>query len=165
MQNLSRAIDALNEKTGLYSSYLILPLIVAVIYEVFMRYVFNAPTSWGFELTTFLYGMHYMLGLGDAHRTDTHVCIDIFEARMQPRNRNILRIITNLVIFIPTMGCMAIWSVKYAITSWGMFEHASSSWSPAIYPYKTVMAVGFILFFLAGVSKLLKDFHALRSAN
>ena len=165
MQNLSRAIDALNEKTGLYSSYLILPLIVAVIYEVFMRYVFNAPTSWGFELTTFLYGMHYMLGLGDAHRTDTHVCIDIFEARMLPRNRTILRIITNLVIFIPTMGCMAIWSVKYAITSWGMLERASSSWSPAIYPYKTVMAVGFILFFLAGVSKLLKDFHALRSSK
>ncbi|EKD38353.1 MAG: hypothetical protein ACD_75C00766G0001, partial [uncultured bacterium] len=44
-------------------------------------------------------------------------------------------------------------------------EHASSSWSPAIYPYKTVMAVGFILFFLAGVSKLLKDFNSLRSDN
>ncbi|MDP3480267.1 MAG: TRAP transporter small permease subunit [Desulfoprunum sp.] len=165
MQNITRAIDALNEKTGLYSSYLVLPLVGAVIYEVFMRYAFNAPTSWGFEMTTFFYGMHYMLGLGDAHRTDTHVCIDIFEARMQPRNRTILRIITNLVMFVPVMGCMAIWSVKYAITSWSMLEHASSSWAPAIYPYKTVMAVGFVLFFLAGVSKLLKDFHALRSAN
>ena len=63
MQNIIRAIDALNEKTGLYSSYLILPLVGAVIYEVFMRYVFNAPTSWGFEMTTFLYGMHYMLNI------------------------------------------------------------------------------------------------------
>ena len=62
MQNISRAIDALNEKTGLYSSYLILPLIGAVIYEVFMRYVFNAPTSWGFEMTIFFYGMHYHAG-------------------------------------------------------------------------------------------------------
>ena len=165
MQIISRAIDALNEKTGLYSSYLILPLIGAVIYEVFMRYVFNAPTSWGFEMTTFFYGMHYMLGLGDAHRTNTHVCIDIFESRMKPHNRTILRIITNLVLFVPVMGCMAIWSVKYAATSWAQWEHASSSWSPAIYPYKTVMAVGFILFFLAGVSKLLKDFNSLRSDN
>lgn len=165
MQTITGAIDALNEKTGLYSSYLILPLVGAVIYEVFMRYVFNAPTSWGFEMTTFLYGMHYMLGLGDAHRSDTHVCIDIFEARMQPRKRTILRIITNLVMFVPVMGCMAIWSTKYAATSWEQWEHASSSWAPAIYPYKTVMAVGFVLFFLAGVSKLLKDFQSLRSAN
>lgn len=165
MQTISRAIDALNEKTGRYSSYLILPLITAVIYEVIMRYVFNAPTSWGFEMTTFLYGMHYMLGLGDAHRTNTHVCIDIFEARLQPRSRTILRIITNLVIFIPTMGLMAIWAVKYAATSWAQWEVASSSWAPAIYPYKTVMAAGFILFLLASVSKLLQDFHSLRSAN
>ena len=106
-----------------------------------------------------------MLGLADAHRTNTHVCIDIFEARMQPKNRTILRIITNLVLFVPVMGCMAIWSVKYAATSWVQWEHASSSWAPAVYPYKTVMAIGFVLFFLAGVSKLLKDFQALRSAN
>ncbi len=104
MQTISRAIDALNEKTGLYSSYLVLPLIVAVVYEVIVRYVFNAPTSWGFEMTTFFYGMHYMLGFGDAHRTNTHVCIDIFESRMQPKTRTILRIITNLVLFIPDHG-------------------------------------------------------------
>jgi TRAP-type mannitol/chloroaromatic compound transport system permease small subunit len=165
MQKIIGAIDALNEKTGLYSSFLILPLVGAVIYEVFMRYVFNAPTSWGFEMTTFFYGMHFMLGLADAHRTNTHVCIDIFESRMQPRKRTVLRIITNLILFIPVMGCMAIWSVKYAATSWRMLEHASSSWGPAVYPYKTVMAIGFVLFFLAGVSKLLQDFNSLRSAN
>jgi TRAP-type mannitol/chloroaromatic compound transport system permease small subunit len=165
MQMISRAIDALNEKTGLYSSYLVLPLVGVVIYEVFMRYVFNAPTSWGFEMTTFIYGMHFMLSLGDTHRANGHVCIDIFESRLQPRKRAILRIITNLVLFIPTIGCMMIWSIKYAITSWAMLEHASSSWSPAIYPYKTVMAIGFVLFFLAGVSKLLQDFQSLRTSN
>ena len=165
METLSRAIDALNEKVGLYSSYLVLPLIGAVIYEVFMRYVFNAPTSWGFEMTTFLYGMHFMLGLGDALRTNTHVQIDIFESRIQPKGRTILRIITGLVLFIPAIGCMTYGAIKYAITSWGMLEHASSSWGPAIYPYKSVMAIGFVLFLLAGISKLLQDFRALRTAN
>jgi TRAP-type mannitol/chloroaromatic compound transport system permease small subunit len=165
MQTISRAIDALNEKTGFYSAYLVLPLVAVVVYEVLMRYAFNAPTSWGFEMTTFLYGMHFMLALGDTHRANGHVQIDIFEARLKPKNRTILRIITNLFLFIPTMGLMMIWSIKYAITSWSMFERASSSWSPAIYPYKTVMAIGFVLFFLAGVSKLLQDFSSLRSTK
>lgn len=165
MQTIIRAIDALNEKIGFYSSLLILPLVAVVIYEVFVRYVFNAPTSWGFELTTFLYGMHFMLGLGDALRTDTHVCIDIFESKMQPKGRAVLRIITGLIFFIPAMGFMTYGAIKYAVTSWMMFEHASSSWGPAIYPYKTVMAIGFVLLFLAGISKLLQDFRTLRNAN
>jgi TRAP-type mannitol/chloroaromatic compound transport system permease small subunit len=165
MQTISRAIDALNEKTGLYSSYLMLPLVIVVVYEVFMRYAFNAPTSWGFEMTTFLYGVHFMLALGDGYRTNTHVCIDVFEARMSDKKRTILRILTGLFMFLPTIGCMAIWSVKYAVTSWQQWEHASSSWAPAVYPYKTIMAIGFILFFLSGVAKLLQDFNALRTSK
>ena len=165
MQTISRAIDALIEKIGLYSSYLVLPLVAVVVYEVFMRYVFNSPTSWAFEMTVFIYGMHYMLSLSDTHRANGHVCIDIFESRLQPRNKTILRIITNLVLFIPTMGLMTIWASKYALTSWSMWERASSSWGPPIYPYKTVMAIGFALFFLAGVSKLLQDFSTLRSSK
>jgi TRAP-type mannitol/chloroaromatic compound transport system permease small subunit len=165
MQIISRVIDALNEKIGFYSAYLVLPLMAVVVYEVFMRYAFNSPTSWGFEMTVFLYGMHFMLALGDTHRANGHVQIDIFESRLQPKNRARLRIITNIVLFIPTMGCMTVWSIKYAITAWSMLERASSSWAPAIYPYKTVMAIGFVLFFLAGVSKLIQDFTTLRSSN
>lgn len=164
MQKISRAINALNEKIGLLGSFLVLPMVGVVVYEVFMRYVFDAPTSWGFELTTFIYGVHFMLALAYAHKHDGHVSIDVFEARLATRARTILRIISNLVIFIPTVGLLSIWSVKYAATSWGQWELASSSWAPAVYPYKTLMALGFILFLLQGVAKLLEDIRALRHA-
>jgi TRAP-type mannitol/chloroaromatic compound transport system permease small subunit len=163
MQIISRSIDALNEKIGVYGSYLILPLVGVVVYEVFMRYVFDAPTSWGFEMTTFLYGVHFMLALGFAHKHDGHVSIDVFEARLPARMRTKLRIISNLVIFIPTIGLLTIWSIKYAATSWGFWERASSSWAPAVYPYKTLMAIGFVLLFLQGIAKLIQDFCALRN--
>ena len=165
MENIIRGIDTLNEKVGFYGALLILPLVAVVIYEVFVRYVFRAPTSWGFELTTFLYGINYMLALADALRTNTHVSIDIFESRLAPKNRAILRIITNICLFIPAIGFMAFGSLKYAITSWKIWEHASSSWGPAIYPYKTFMAVGFVLLFLAGISKLLQDIRSLKTIN
>ena len=61
MFKIDRAIDTFNEKIGYYASYLVLPLIGVVVCEVFMRYGFNAPTSWAFELTVFLYGVHYSL--------------------------------------------------------------------------------------------------------
>lgn len=165
MQIISNSIDALNEKIGVASSFLILPLVGVVVYEVFMRYIFSSPTSWAFELTTFIYGVHFMLGLAYTHKHDGHVSIDVFESRLSDKLRIRLRIASNLVIFIPTIGLLSIWSVKYAATSWGMRELASSSWAPAIYPYKTLMAIGFVLLFFQGIAKLLVDFRALRNTD
>lgn len=165
MRKVERSINTLNEKVGVLTSYLALPLIIVVVYEVFMRYAFNAPTTWGFELTTFLYGVHFVLGFGFTHLHDGHVSIDVFEAKLPSRPRAILRILTNLIIFVPTVGMVSIWSVIYATDSWQNWEQASTSWAPPLYPFKTLMAVGFILLFLQGVAKLIGDFRALRGSE
>jgi TRAP-type mannitol/chloroaromatic compound transport system permease small subunit len=165
MPKIDRAIDALNENVGVATSYLALPLVAVVVYEVFMRYVFDAPTSWGFELTTFLYGAHFMLGFAYCHKHDGHVAIDVFEAKLPLKPRTILRILTNLLIFLPVIGMFTIWSIKYAATSWSLWERASSSWAPPIYPWKTIMAIGFFLLLLQGIAKLIQDFRSLRGGD
>lgn len=163
MTAIENAIDTLNDLVGRWNAYLILPMVGVVVYEVFLRYVLNAPTNWGFEVTTFLYGVHFALGFGYTHRHDGHVSIDIFEARLAAKPRLGLRVATNLVIFLPTVGLLAAWSVIYALTSWQQWELASTSWAPKVFPYKTLMAVGFVLLWLEGLSKLVKDLRELRS--
>ncbi len=162
MIKLDGAIDTFNEKFCLYASYLVLPLITVVVWEVIMRYGFDAPTSWAFELTVFLYGLHFSFALAYAHKHDTHVSIDVFESRLPPRSRTILRIITNVVLFLPTMGLLTIYLCVLAVNSWQQWEHASSSWAPAVYPLKTLMAFGFILFLLQGIAKLIQDIRSLK---
>ena len=49
LEKISKSIDTLSIKQGEISALLGLPLLVVVMYEVVMRYVFDAPTSWGFE--------------------------------------------------------------------------------------------------------------------
>jgi len=158
-----KSINTLTKRVGVLTAYLALPLVGVVVYEVIMRYIFNAPTRWGFEATTFIYGVHYMLGFAYTHQVDGHVSIDVFEARLPRRPRTILRIIANIVIFIPTVGLLATWSVIYATTSWKMWEKASTSWAPPVYPFKAIMAIGFCLLFLQGISKLIGDFRSLKS--
>ncbi len=165
MLSIDRAIDALNEKVGYYGSLLILPLIGVVVWEVVMRYGFGAPTSWAFELTVFLYGVHYSIALAYAHKYNTHVAIDVFETRLQERPRLILRIFTNTVLFLPTVGLLTYYSCALAATSWQQWEHASSSWAPAVYPYKTLMAIGFVLFLLQGIAKLIQDIRSLKTTH
>ena len=113
MIKLDSAIDNLNEKIGFYAAYLILPLIGVVGWEVIMRYGFNAPTSWAFELTVFIYGVHYSLALAYAHKHNTHVAIDVFESRLSEKSRTILRIITNIVLFLPSIGLLTYTPVNW----------------------------------------------------
>ena len=163
MFKLDGVIDSFNEKFGFYASYLVLPLIMVVVWEVIMRYGFNAPTSWAFELTVFLYGVHFCFALAYAHKHNTHVAIDVFETRLSDKKRTLLRIFTNTILFIPSIGLLTVYVWILAISSWQQWEHASSSWGPAIYPIKTLMAIGFTLFFLQGLAKLIHDIRTLKN--
>ena len=165
MFKIDGAIDTFNEKFGFYASYLVLPLIIVVVFEVFMRYAFNAPTSWAFELTVFLYGVHFCFALAYAHKHNTHVAIDVFEARLSKKSRVILRIVTNAIMFLPAIGLLTFYMCVMAASSWQQWEHASSSWAPAIYPFKTLMAIGFFLFFLQGIAKLIQDIRSLKETH
>lgn len=163
LKKISAAIDGLNRREGEWTSLLILPLSVIVVYEVFMRYVFNAPTIWGFEATTFLYGMHFMFGLAFTDVMDGHVKVDIFSARAGRKGQAWLTILTNLIIFLPVFSCMTIWAWKFAIISTQQRELNSTSWAPPIYPIKIIMAICFTFLLLQGISTVLKALHTLSS--
>ena len=165
LEKISSMIDAFSRKEGEWSALLILPLTSVVIYEVIMRYVFDAPTIWGFELTTFLYGVHFMLGLAYTDVTDGHVKVDIFTARAKLRTQAVLVILANLVIFLPVFSCMTIWAWKYAITSTVQQELNSTSWAPPVWPIKLIMAVAFSFLLIQGISTVLKAIHSLRSTD
>ncbi|MFH2066512.1 MAG: TRAP transporter small permease subunit [Pseudomonadota bacterium] len=165
LEKISSIIDAFSRKEGEWSALLIIPLTIVVLYEVVMRYVFDAPTIWGFEATTFLYGVHFMLGLSYSEVMDSHVKVDIFTARMQPRTQAILVILTNLFIFLPVFSLMTVWAWKYAITSTLQHELNSTSWAPPIWPIKLIMAISFSFLLIQGVSTALKAFHSLSSSK
>jgi TRAP-type mannitol/chloroaromatic compound transport system permease small subunit len=160
---IPKGIDTFNRKEGEIGALLIVPLTIVVIYEVIMRYIFDAPTIWGFELTTFLYGIHYMLGLSYTQVHGGHVKVDVLTTRFSTRTQAIINIITNLGIFLPVFSLLTIWSFKYAYTSTVELEHNSTSWGPPIYPIKIIMALSFLFLFIQGVSELLKDIRSLRA--
>jgi TRAP-type mannitol/chloroaromatic compound transport system permease small subunit len=125
----------------------------------------DAPTIWGFEATTFLYGIHFMLGLAYTEVTNGHVKVDIFISRARPRTQSILVILANLIIFLPVFSCMTIWAWKFAIVSTFQRELNSTSWAPAIWPIKLIMALAFSLLLIQGISTMSKAFASFSSAK
>lgn len=159
---ISKAIDTFNIKQGQISSLLALPLLVVVVYEVIMRYVFNAPTTWGFEATTFLYGVHYMLGLAYCDVLGGHVRVDIFTSRMPIKVQGFIGVLTTLFFFMPVMVLMTIASWQYALVSIAGRELNPTSWAPPIYPIKTLMALSFSFLLIQGFSNLIHNIRVLQ---
>ncbi|SLM30270.1 putative Tripartite ATP-independent periplasmic transporter DctQ component [Desulfamplus magnetovallimortis] len=162
LESTSNVLQTISRKEGEWASFLIYPLLFIVVYEVFMRYAFNAPTTWGFEATTFLYGLHYMFGMAYTDVHDGHVKVDIFTSLFSEKKQSIFKVITNILFFMPVMICMTIWALKFGISSTMGLEVNSTSWAPPIWPLKLLMAVCFLFLLLQGVANLINDINSLR---
>lgn len=157
LSKIAKGIDTFSTKQGEFTSMLIIPLLGVVMYEVLMRYGFNAPTVWGFEMTGFLYGMHYMFGLSYTDVRKGHVRVDIFTSMASKKGQAVVSALTTLVFFMPVMVCMTIASYKYAYSSVEVLERNSTSWAPSIWPIKIVMALCFLFLLLQGIANLIHD--------
>ena len=138
-----------------------MPLLFIVLYEVLMRYAFNAPTTWGFEATAFAYGMHYMLGLSFMENAQGHVRVDILTNLLPKRVQAVVMIAGYLLIFMPVFGLMTWGAAKFAYTATITNELNSTSWAPRIWPYKIVMALSFGFLVIQGLATVLKHLRTL----
>ena len=102
-----------------------------------------------------------MFGLSYTDVTGGHVKVDIFTSRASSKVQTILSILTTLVMFLPVMLCMTIWSFKFALTSIEGLELNSTSWAPPIYPFKSIMALTFLFLLLQGIANLIRDIRML----
>jgi TRAP-type mannitol/chloroaromatic compound transport system permease small subunit len=63
MQPLLRAIERVSGISGHLTAWLVAPLILATVYDVGARYLFNAPTTWAYEIGYMMMGAHALLGM------------------------------------------------------------------------------------------------------
>ncbi len=87
------AIDVANEWLGKVFCFLIVILMFVVVGEVIMRYVFNAPSMWAFELSSIVLMYITFLGAGYCLLHGGHVKVDIVSARLPPRTKAIMDLI------------------------------------------------------------------------
>ncbi len=160
MENLRkfvRRIDSISEWSGKIFSWISLPLVLFMSYDVVMRYLFQAPTKWAYETTWMLYGALFILGGAYGLKHKLHVRVDILYNRMSPRSRAIFDLVVYLVIFFPVFYILVTHSLIYAYYSWELLEVSYISyWQPPVYPIKTVMVVGFVLFALQGIAEFIR---------
>ncbi len=132
-------------------------LTAAVMYEVIMRYFFNAPTLWAFDFTIQMYGAVFMMGGASAMSTKTHVKADMYYNRLSEKRQAILDLILFICFYAPGVFALTYAGYFYAKKAWIVHE---TSWnSPAqiqIYFSKSLIPIAGLLLVIIGISEIFR---------
>jgi TRAP-type mannitol/chloroaromatic compound transport system permease small subunit len=164
LTKLVYAIESLSVWVGRAFGWCILVLTLSVSYEVFMRYVLNAPTVWAFDMMIQMYGALFLMAGPYALAQDAHVRGDVlyrlFPVRWQAR----IDFVLYLFFFFPGILALFWFGAEIAADSW---RYKEVSWnSPAriqIYFFKTLIPVAGFLLILQGFAELVRCWHAMKT--
>lgn len=156
IESFLRFTDWLNAKFGWIVAFLMCPMILIMIWEIVMRYFFNRPSLWAYEISLFLYGGYVVLGGAYTHLAGGHVNVDIVWGRLSARGRAVLDILTSGFALL-FLGVLFWESLKITINSWAIGETTMTHWQPPYYPLRTTVPVGCFLFLLQVLAKLIRD--------
>ena len=158
------AVDQLSKTVGHAFAWCLMVLVFGTSYEVFVRYVLNAPTSWAFDFSYLMYGaMFYMAGAYTLSRGG-HVRADMFYRLWKPRMQAAVELFLYIVFFFPGILALVVSGWHYGYDSMRIFE--SSVNSPAgvpIWPLKMLIPFGAGLLALQGVAEVLRCVLCLRN--
>jgi hypothetical protein len=101
-----RAIDGITTWTGYAFTILIVPLVIANVIEVFMRYVMKEPTTWALDATTMSFGALFMLGAAYALLKGAHVRTDMLWEKFSDRKKGVIDSIAYILFFLPSMAIL-----------------------------------------------------------
>jgi TRAP-type mannitol/chloroaromatic compound transport system permease small subunit len=161
-----RIIDAFSEWTGQIVAWMIVPLVFALTYEGFARYLFNAPTLWAYDLSYMMYGALFMLGAHYTLLKGAHIRTDMLWEKFSTRTKGRIDAIAYIFFFFPAMILLFYASVDEAWHSWQMNELSEqTAWRPVLWPFKAVVPITALLLLIQGVSELLKSLYAARTGE
>ena len=133
-------------------------MVVLMLYQVILRYVFSASNSWSEELVRYLFILDVMLAASIAVRRNSHLQIDVLINCFSPKLKRIFTIAATLagIVFL----ALLFWySLDLCMT-------ATSNVSPGLgipmsIPYACV-PLGAVLMILTSIEVILKTVEELR---
>ena len=160
-------IDKINEKIGKLACYSLLVIMLIQTMEVVLRYVFNSPTIWAWDINGQIFAAAGMIAGAYALLHDTHIRIDLLYRNWSARKKVIVDLLSYGIVLI--VFAVVIWQgTEMAWWSWKTDEHANSYFAPILWPVKSCLPIAGFLIFIQGLSKIgriLISFGRLESEN
>ncbi len=160
---VSRMIDRAVKFIGEIFGWLWLVLLVVIIGNVVLRYVFSQGMIELEELQWYLYAAAWLVGLSYTFVEDGHVRVDVVYENLRFKTRMWLELLGLLVLFLPFVCFVIYYSLPFVELSWVTGETSTSANGlGARWLIKGCLLFSFVLLLLAGLSRLLRVIGTLR---
>ena len=155
------SIDKFSKWVGNIVCWILMPLILAMTYEVIMRKLFLAPTIWAYDISRFLYGALFMLGAAYALSKGVHIRADFLYRNFKVKNQGLIDFWLYILFYFPGLFIFFYMTVGYVGESIRRGERGmDTTWMPYMWPIKTCLLIGILFLLIQGVSELLKSYWA-----
>jgi len=178
-------IDVLNLWAGRIICLFLIPLMAAMVIEVFSRSMFGmlasydmadtarawgfGPTLWSYDVSRMLGGVLFMGAAGYALMRGVHIRADFIFRNWSLKTQATVDASLYLLFYFPAMLFFFWSSLDFTLDSvgfkgitegFGRWEEASdSTWAPYLWPARIFMPIGALLLFLQGFAELFRAFH------
>ncbi len=154
--HLSRLIDALNERIGKLSSWLILLAVIICTVNALIRYAFNLSSNAWLELQWYLNSAMFLLVAAYTLKLNAHVRIDVIAGKLSPRTQAWIDIFGSVFMLLPAVMIIAWYSLPSLENSFQLHEMSSDSGGLVRWPVRLLIPLAFFLLGLQGVSEMIK---------
>tara|TARA_B100001093_G_scaffold439194_1_gene439007 strand:+ start:3073 stop:5322 length:2250 start_codon:yes stop_codon:yes gene_type:complete len=150
-------IDILSHCIGKITCLLLLPVIIAMVYEVVARKLFVAPTDWAYDTSRMISGAMFMLGAGYALMRGVHIRADFLFRNWKPTTQARVDTVLYLLFYFPALLFFFWVSAEYTLKSWISWERTMDTALMApLAPARTAMPLGALFLLLQGIAELLR---------
>ena len=159
-------IDKCNLLIGKIVSWIIVPLFLAMVYEVIARKFFLAPTMWAYDMSRFMYGGMFMLGAAYALSRGVHIRADFLYRNFKIKNQGLVDFWLYLIFYFPGLIFFLYMTTGFVLESIQRQEKGmDTAWMPLLWPIKACLWFGIVFLLIQGVSELLKSYYAMKKGK
>ncbi len=169
-------IDRINLWAGRIICLLMIPLIFAIVYEVFSRNTFAiltqngmndvaiawgfGPTLWVYDISRMLGGVIFMAAAGYALLRGVHIRADFLYRTWSVKTQATVDAVLYMALYIPAMLFFTWVATEYWLKAFLVNETAAdSTWAPILWPARLAMPVGAFLLLLQGFPELFRALY------
>jgi TRAP-type mannitol/chloroaromatic compound transport system permease small subunit len=166
VQRALLAVDRFSTLIGQSFAWCILLLTLAIVYEVFARRFFSAPTNWGYDVQYMLYGTLFMFAGAYALSRNGHVRGDFLYRMMPPQRQAVFDLTLYILFFFPAIFAFMIAGFHFFELSFLQNERSMFSPSgPIIWPFKAIIPAVGIIMLLQGLVETVRCVRCIREGD
>lgn len=148
-------VDAWILRIGEAASWLWLVLLVVIVANVVLRYLFGEGRVELEELQWHLYAVGFLTALALAVTTDDHVRVDVVHERLSPRRRAWIELYGTVLLLYPFLALVLVYAGPFVAAAWRTDEVSQAPGGLSLrWAIKAALPAAFALLALAAAARL-----------